>query len=183
MKAGMIIRRFVTVSKSILTNTHLGGTINGRAATKAWLGALALAVLAFLVGPGVPQARGQTTNEVEELKRQLRQLQENFERVQREQRQQIDALTRKLDELAKPQPAEAERKKLEQELAAELEKVPSGAQLHVDLDGLQYIDHACLDLIMNWGKQHEATGGQLVINWETLHGRFRRESNGASAKS
>ena len=84
--------------------------------------ALALMVLLILTGVGVPQTRGQTTNDVEELKRQLRQLQENFERVQREQRQQIDALTRKLDELTKPQPAEAERKKLEQELAAELDK-------------------------------------------------------------
>ena len=69
------------------------------------------------------------------------------------------------------------------QLAAELEKVPTGAELHVDLDGLQYIDHACLDLIMNWGKQHEATGGQLFIDWETLHGCFRHESNGASAKA
>ncbi len=65
-------------------------------------------------------------------------------------------------------------------LAAELEKVPSGAELRVDLDGLQYIDHACLDLIMNWGKQHETTGGQLVIDWETLRGRFRREPNAAA---
>jgi len=65
-------------------------------------------------------------------------------------------------------------------LAAELERVPSGAELHVDLDGLQYIDHACLDLIMNWEKQHETTGGQLVIDWESLHGRFRRELNAAA---
>ena len=69
------------------------------------------------------------------------------------------------------------------QLAAELDKVPSGTELHVNLDQLEYIDHACLDLIMNWGKQHATTGGQLVIDWETLHGRFRREPNGASAKS
>ena len=83
------------------------------AGCRAGMRALALMVLLILTGVGVPQTRGQTTNDVEELKRQLRQLQENFERVQREQRQQIDALTRKLDELTKPQPAEAERKKLE----------------------------------------------------------------------
>lgn len=65
-------------------------------------------------------------------------------------------------------------------LAAELERVPSGAELHVDLDGLEYIDHACLDLIMNWSKQHETTGGQLVIDWEMLHGRFRRDQSAAS---
>jgi len=66
--------------------------------------------------------QAQETNEVEQLKRQLRLLQENFDRVQREHKQQIDTLTQKLDELAKRQSAEAEKKKLEQELAAELQK-------------------------------------------------------------
>ena len=63
---------------------------------------------------GAPALRAQTTNEVEQLKRQMQQLQENFERVQREQRQQMDALTKKLDDLTKQQAAEAEKKKLEQ---------------------------------------------------------------------
>ena len=67
-------------------------------------------------------AHAQETNEVGQLKRQLQQLQENFERAQREQRQQIETLTKKLDELTKQQAAEAEKKKLEQELSAELQK-------------------------------------------------------------
>jgi len=25
---------------------------------------------------------------------------------------------------------------------------------------------------MNWAKQHEGTGGKLVLDWERLHGRF-----------
>ncbi|MCE9562377.1 MAG: STAS domain-containing protein [Planctomycetes bacterium] len=58
-------------------------------------------------------------------------------------------------------------------LAAALEKVPPGITLHVDLTGLSYIDHACLTLLMNWEKQHEATGGKLVLDWETLRARFR----------
>ena len=82
----------------------------------------ALAVMAVTVGSSAWPARGQGTNEVEELKGQLRQLQENFERMQREQRQQIEALTKRLDELTKQQAAEVEKKKLEQELAAELQK-------------------------------------------------------------
>jgi hypothetical protein len=49
-------------------------------------------------------------------------MQDNFERVQREQRQQIESLTKKLDDLTKQQSAEAEKKKLEQELAADLQK-------------------------------------------------------------
>jgi MFS superfamily sulfate permease-like transporter len=59
-------------------------------------------------------------------------------------------------------------------LAAALERVPPGAELHVNFEGLRYIDHACLDLLMNWEKQHAATGGTLEIDWEGLHARFRR---------
>jgi MFS superfamily sulfate permease-like transporter len=61
-------------------------------------------------------------------------------------------------------------------LASKLEKVPVQAELHVDLEHLEYIDHACLDLLMTWAKQHEATGGKLVIDWESLHARFYREN-------
>ena len=58
-------------------------------------------------------------------------------------------------------------------LAAELERVPASAELHVEFENLDYIDHACLDLLMNWAKQHEAMGGTLVIDWESLHANFR----------
>jgi hypothetical protein len=75
-------------------------------------------LVAGYLAPGALQA--QDTNQVEALKRQLRELQENFERAQREQAQQIDALTRKLDELTRQQAQEAEKKKLEQELATQL---------------------------------------------------------------
>ncbi|MCG8652583.1 MAG: SulP family inorganic anion transporter, partial [Pirellulales bacterium] len=59
-------------------------------------------------------------------------------------------------------------------LAAELEKVPHDVELHVDFEHLNYIDHACLDLLVNWAKQHEGTGGTLVIDWESLHTNFHR---------
>ncbi len=57
-------------------------------------------------------------------------------------------------------------------LAQKLDEVPDSAELHVDFEHLSYIDHACLDLLMNWAKQHERTGGKLVLDWESLHGRF-----------
>jgi MFS superfamily sulfate permease-like transporter len=60
-------------------------------------------------------------------------------------------------------------------LAAKLEEVSPGAELHVDFAQLDYIDHACLELLMNWAKQHEATGGRLFIDWQSLHARFRDE--------
>ena len=61
-------------------------------------------------------------------------------------------------------------------LAEELERVPGDVELHVDFEHLDYIDHACLDLLINWEKQHEATGGTLVIDWDTLHANFHREN-------
>lgn len=59
-------------------------------------------------------------------------------------------------------------------LAAALEQVPPNTNLHVHFEDLTYIDHACLDLLINWEKQHEATGGTLDIDWEGLEARFRR---------
>src|SRR5436190_22061224 len=78
-------------------------------------------------------AHAQETNSVDRFEQRLKEMQdsfekrqqemrENFERMMREHRQQIDALTNKLEELRKQQAGEAEKKKLEQELAAELQK-------------------------------------------------------------
>ncbi|MCC6492802.1 MAG: SulP family inorganic anion transporter, partial [Pirellulales bacterium] len=58
-------------------------------------------------------------------------------------------------------------------LAAALEQMPGDAELHVQLDRLNYIDHACLELLTNWAQQHEASGGRLVIDWDSLHASFR----------
>lgn len=57
-------------------------------------------------------------------------------------------------------------------LAKKLEEVPPTASLHVDFERLTYIDHACLDLLVNWAKQHEGTGGKLILDWSRLQGRF-----------
>jgi len=66
-------------------------------------------------------------------------------------------------------------------LASELERVPHNSELHIDFERLNHIDHACLDLLVNWEKQHEATGGTLVIDWDTLHAKFHQE-NGTRSK-
>jgi MFS superfamily sulfate permease-like transporter len=57
-------------------------------------------------------------------------------------------------------------------LAAELEKVPPGAEMHVVFDELEFIDHACLELLQSWSRRHEATGGPLNIEWENLQARY-----------
>ncbi len=66
-------------------------------------------------------------------------------------------------------------------LASTLERVPASAELHVHFDDLDYIDHACIDLLLNWEKQHTATGGKLFIDWHDLQARFRRpQGNGVT---
>ncbi len=61
-------------------------------------------------------------------------------------------------------------------LASALEKIPASAELHVHLHELDYIDHACIDLLANWERQHAATGGSLRVDWQDLAARFRRPS-------
>ena len=58
-------------------------------------------------------------------------------------------------------------------LAQALQTIPPNTELHVHFEDLAHIDHACLDLLMKWEKQHEATGGSLVIDWESLTAKFR----------
>ncbi|MBZ0189926.1 MAG: STAS domain-containing protein, partial [Candidatus Obscuribacterales bacterium] len=58
-------------------------------------------------------------------------------------------------------------------LAQAIENVSDSTELHVHLEGLDYIDHACLETIMNWDKQHRAQGGSLVIDWGILGAMFR----------
>ena len=60
------------------------------------------------------------------------------------------------------------------QLAAELEQVKPGSELHLQFDDLDYIDHACLDLLTNWEKQHMATGGSLIIEWEALSSKYHQ---------
>ncbi|WDI41089.1 SulP family inorganic anion transporter [Bremerella sp. P1] len=60
-------------------------------------------------------------------------------------------------------------------LAQRLEEIPDDVELHVDLSNLTYVDHACFESLMDWAKQHEKTGGRLVVDWSQLHGKFQKE--------
>jgi MFS superfamily sulfate permease-like transporter len=58
-------------------------------------------------------------------------------------------------------------------LAAVLESIPVGANVHLDIDQLNYIDHACLDLVSQWRKQHIARAGQAYVPWGDLKSRYQ----------
>ena len=68
-------------------------------------------------------------------------------------------------------------------LAAALESIPAGAKVDLDISGLSYIDHACLDLIANWRKQHNARDGHVSVPWEDLRQRYRPRESGAQVQS
>lgn len=65
--------------------------------------------------------------------------------------------------------------------AEALESVRPNTELHVHLESLDYIDHACLDLMMNWEEQHLAGGGKLVIDWNRVEACYQdRRKQGRS---
>jgi MFS superfamily sulfate permease-like transporter len=68
-------------------------------------------------------------------------------------------------------------------LAAELETLRPDANVKVNILDLDYIDHACIDLLTNWDKQRKAKGGSLEIEWDGLKQRYDRRSGTAEAKA
>lgn len=67
-------------------------------------------------------------------------------------------------------------------LSTVLDNVSPSTELHVHLDELTYVDHACFEMFMNWEKQHKATGGKLVIDWENFTAMFHSCENGNGSK-
>lgn len=65
------------------------------------------------------------------------------------------------------------------QLSAALDRVKTGAEVHVHVEDLTYIDHACLDMLTAWRQRHEATGGQMILEWETLARRYSPRSEQA----
>ena len=53
-------------------------------------------------------------------------------------------------------------------LAAVLEVLPADAEVRLHLENVSYVDHACFELIRDWERQREASGGKLILEWEEL---------------
>lgn len=58
-------------------------------------------------------------------------------------------------------------------LASELEQLKPNTDVHVHIHDLDYIDHACIDLLTNWDRQHKTTGGSLSIEWDGLTEKYK----------
>ena len=57
------------------------------------------------------------------------------------------------------------------QLTKALESLPASATIHIHVEEVSFIDHACLDLLTNWKQQHQNVGGQLVLDWNSLAAR------------
>lgn len=69
------------------------------------------------------------------------------------------------------------------QLAAALEGLPAGTEAHIHFEHLHYIDHACIELLTNWEKQHATEGTRVVIEWKELTDRYHRQNNRASSST
>jgi MFS superfamily sulfate permease-like transporter len=67
-------------------------------------------------------------------------------------------------------------------LAAELERLKPSSHVHVHINELDYMDHACIDLLTNWDRQHATTGGSLTIEWDELSRKYHQR-RGAKLKA
>lgn len=63
------------------------------------------------------------------------------------------------------------------QLGQALESSPFGSEVHIHVEKLDYIDHACLEMLSSWEKLHQSTGGSLVVEWSELVERYGRRSD------
>lgn len=63
------------------------------------------------------------------------------------------------------------------QLGNALESSPFGSEVHIHVERLDYIDHACLEMLSSWEKLHQSTGGALVVEWSELVERYGRRSD------
>lgn len=62
-------------------------------------------------------------------------------------------------------------------LASVLESVDREREVIIEFDDLEYMDHACIELIENWQKQYTSTGGHTHIDWDTLISKYHEKNN------
>jgi MFS superfamily sulfate permease-like transporter len=62
------------------------------------------------------------------------------------------------------------------QLTKVLEQVKPGTTLHVPLERVSYIDHACMELLEDWGRTQASNGMRLVIEPKALERRLEGQA-------
>lgn len=57
-------------------------------------------------------------------------------------------------------------------LVSVLDHLEANRDIHVQFDDLEYIDHACIELLNGWQKQYQMSGGNVTIEWDSLIGKY-----------
>ncbi len=65
-------------------------------------------------------------------------------------------------------------------MARTLESVPPNTELHLDVARLTHVDHACLELLRDWGRNAATHGSQLVVDWQELDRRTEGPAKAAA---
>ncbi|MCW5983471.1 MAG: SulP family inorganic anion transporter [Bryobacteraceae bacterium] len=69
-----------------------------------------------------------------------------------------------------------------------LEKLPADREVHLHIDKLEYIDHACMDALDSWEQKRNGangTGCKTVVEWDELREKYRLRNRivGANGKA
>ncbi|MFO6986455.1 SulP family inorganic anion transporter [Pseudomonas aeruginosa] len=64
-------------------------------------------------------------------------------------------------------------------LSRVLDEVKPGTTLHVPMDNLSYVDHACMELLEDWGRMAPVQGSRLVIEPRALKRRLEGRLRGS----
>lgn len=57
-------------------------------------------------------------------------------------------------------------------LGRALRAIPANHEAHLHLHDLDYVDHACLELLTVWAARHERRGAEVVVEWDELSGLY-----------
>ena len=66
-------------------------------------------------------------------------------------------------------------------LSDTLDALPRGVDVHIHLERVSYVDHACMEAIANWEKQRLAQGSRVMVSWDDLRAIYHAR-NGWSAE-
>jgi len=59
-----------------------------------------------------------------------------------------------------------------------LDQLPADAEVRLHIQGLDYIDHACIEAISSWEKQRTERPGKTVVEWDQLMAKYRTRDAG-----
>ncbi|MBK5295214.1 MAG: SulP family inorganic anion transporter [Acidobacteriia bacterium] len=62
-------------------------------------------------------------------------------------------------------------------LADALEQIPGSAAVDIHFHDLDYIDHACLEVLSSWEQQQVKKGGKVSVEWDALMQKFHQTNS------